>query len=50
MDPDEAWRLLLELLRALRADLDDMEARDDAVHQLEELARWLRRGGLPPKV
>ena len=35
---------------AIEDGTDDEEARTDAVFFLEELARWIRSGGMPPTV
>lgn len=57
MDPEEAYRNMVELARSLLAarDNDDADLRyalDDAMElaeAVEALDGWLRKGGFPPK-
>jgi hypothetical protein len=50
MDPDATWKKLCEALQALDANRNDADARARAIALLDCLARWLRRGGVPPKL
>ena len=50
MDPNATWRMLCEYLRTLDQYRDDEEIRANVIILLEQLTRWLRRGGFPPKV
>lgn len=47
MDPQALWRDLLDALRDLRDKKGDAL---DVLEHLENLHRWLERGGFPPDV
>ena len=50
VDPDATWGLLCEALQLLSDDPKDDDARELVIECLENLAQWLRRGGVPPKL
>ena len=54
LDPQVVWNMIVDALQrldyAIEDGTDDEEARTDAVTALEDLARWIRSGGMPPTV
>ena len=48
MDPNALWKILCETLQDLEKWPDSIECRAHAIDCLEDLTRWLRRGGFPP--
>ena len=54
MDPQDTWHRICDALQrldyAIEDGTDDEEARTDAVTALEDLARWIRSGGMPPTI
>jgi hypothetical protein len=50
MDPNAAWTLLCDTLRALHTDPHNQEIRVLATILLESMASWLRSGGSPPTI
>ena len=48
MDPNTAWQVICEALRALYDNPQNTEERERAVDVLIVLADWLKRGGFPP--
>jgi hypothetical protein len=48
MDPNAAWQMLCDYLRALHQYPEDEELRANVIMLLEALTRWLRRSGFPP--
>ena len=50
MDPTTTLSDLLINLAALHDCPEEPSFRIDAAHQLQDLARWLRRGGFAPSV
>jgi hypothetical protein len=50
MDPQATWEKLCDALQELDANRNDANARARAINLLDSLARWLRMGGVPPKL
>jgi hypothetical protein len=50
MDPTALWKMLCESLHALETSPDNLDLRAHVINMLNVLARWLRLGGLPPKL
>jgi len=50
VDPQETWEKLCDALYELDVNRNDANARARAIDLLDSLARWLRRGGAPPKL
>ena len=50
MDPQTTWERLCDALYELDVNRNDADARARAIDLLDSLARWLRRGGAPPKL
>jgi hypothetical protein len=50
MDPQATWEKLCDALQELDVNRNDANARARAIALLDSLARWLRRGGVPPKL
>jgi hypothetical protein len=54
LDPQVTWQIICDALQrldyAIEDGEDDEEARDAAASALEDLARWIRSGGMPPTV
>jgi hypothetical protein len=54
LDPQVTWNMIVDALQrldyAIEDGEDDEEARNAAATALEDLARWIRSGGIPPTV
>jgi len=54
MDPQVTWQIICDALQrldyAIEDGEDDEEAREAAASALEDLAQWIRSGGMPPTV
>lgn len=48
MDPDACMKEIVSCLAALREE-DDLAVRAELVEHLRNLAKWLERGGFPPR-
>ena len=54
LDPQITWQIICDALQrldyAIEDGEDDEEAREAAASALEDLAQWIRSGGMPPTV
>jgi hypothetical protein len=50
MDPTATWGMLCEALQILADNPQDDDARELVIECLENLAQWLRQGGMPPSL
>jgi hypothetical protein len=50
VDPEATWGMLCEAMQLLADNPHDDEARELTIECLENVAQWLKKGGVPPKL